>query len=164
MINKQNLWFLTLFSIILVLAVYYVSMPTTSLSAMATNSEKEDAIKTISISESDALASLRVENEETVMQEIENLQGVLLNDKTSTEEKNDAYERLQNININKGKEEELENIIKDKFEIENFVKINKDQINVVVSKSDHNYKIANDIIRTVQEKYEEKMYITVKFQ
>ena len=27
MINKQNLWFLTLFSLILVLSVYYVTMP-----------------------------------------------------------------------------------------------------------------------------------------
>ena len=31
MINKQSLWFLTLFSIILVLGVYYVAMPTNSL-------------------------------------------------------------------------------------------------------------------------------------
>ena len=27
MINKQNLWFLTLFSLILVLSVYYVNIP-----------------------------------------------------------------------------------------------------------------------------------------
>ena len=27
MINKQNLWFLTLFSLILVLSVYYITMP-----------------------------------------------------------------------------------------------------------------------------------------
>ena len=28
MIKKQNLWFLTLFSLVLVLGVYYVTMPT----------------------------------------------------------------------------------------------------------------------------------------
>ena len=27
MLNKQNLWFLTLFSLILVLSVYYITMP-----------------------------------------------------------------------------------------------------------------------------------------
>ena len=27
MISKQNLWFLTLFSLILVLSVYYITMP-----------------------------------------------------------------------------------------------------------------------------------------
>ena len=27
MINKKNLWFLTLFSLILVLSIYYITMP-----------------------------------------------------------------------------------------------------------------------------------------
>ena len=27
MINKKNLWFLTLFSLVLVLSIYYVTMP-----------------------------------------------------------------------------------------------------------------------------------------
>ena len=54
--------------------------------------------------------------------------------------------------------------IKETYSIESFVKINKDQISVVVSSNEHNYKKANDIIRLVQENYKEKMYITVKFQ
>lgn len=164
MINKQSLWFLTLFSIILVLAVYYVSMPTQNLTSLATAATNESAQETISIEESDALASLRVESDEAVLAEMEDLQSVLLNETATTEEKNDAYEKLQDINVNKGNEEELEKKIKEEFNIESFVKINKDQINIVVSSNDHNYKKANDIIRLVQENYEEKMYITVKFQ
>ena len=58
----------------------------------------------------------------------------------------------------------LESKIKETYSIESFVKINKDQISIVVSSNDHNYKKANDIIRLVQENYEERMYITVKFQ
>ena len=166
MINKQSLWFLTLFSIILVLAVYYISMPTTSLATMANKNvnNKTEEKETISIKESDVLASLRIESDESVLAEMEDLQSVLLNEKASVEEKNDAYEKLKNINVNKGKEEELETIIKNTYEVESFVKIEKDQVNIVVSKKDHNYKLANDIIRSVQEKFEEKMYITVKFQ
>ena len=30
MINKQNLWFLTLFSLILILGIYYVTLPNTT--------------------------------------------------------------------------------------------------------------------------------------
>lgn len=30
MINKKNLWFLTLFSLVLVLSIYYVTMPNES--------------------------------------------------------------------------------------------------------------------------------------
>lgn len=166
MINKQSLWFLTLFSIILILAVYYISMPTTSLASLAASSvNNEDKEKeTINIEESDVLASLRIESDEAVLAEMEDLQSVLLNEKASVEEKNDAYEKLQNLNVNKGKEEELEKLIKEKNNVESFVKIEQDKISIVVSKSEHNAKIANDIIRTVQEQFEERMYITVKFQ
>lgn len=164
MINKQSLWFLTLFSIILVLAVYYVSMPNVSLSNLANVSSNEESSATISISESDALAALRVQNDETVLAEMEELQSILLNASASSEEKNDAYEKLQNINTLKGDEEKLEKLIKEKYSVESFVKINKDQINIVVSGNEHNYKCANDLIRLVQDEYKEKMYITVKYQ
>jgi len=90
MINKQSLWFLTLFSIILVLAVYYVSMPNVSLSKLTstTISEKQDEA-TISIEESDVLAALRVESDEAVLADVSELQSILLNETASTEEKNE---------------------------------------------------------------------------
>ena len=34
MVNKQNLWFVTLFSLILVLGIYYVSMSDESLRSL----------------------------------------------------------------------------------------------------------------------------------
>ena len=164
MINKQSLWFLTLFSIILVLAVYYVSMPNINLSKLTSVKDNVEASQTISIEESDTLAALRVQNDEDVLAEMSELQSILLNETTSSDEKNDAYEKLQNINTTKGQEEKLESLIKEKYSIESFVKINKDQISIVVAGSDHNYEKANDLIRLVQDEYKEKMYITVKYQ
>ena len=41
MINKQNLWFLTLFSLILVLSVYYITMPNELLLSKTKTEEKE---------------------------------------------------------------------------------------------------------------------------
>ena len=35
MINKQNLWFITLFSLILILGIYYVSMPKDALTVFS---------------------------------------------------------------------------------------------------------------------------------
>ena len=163
MINKQSLWFLTLFSIILVLAVYYVSMPNINLSKLV-DVDDNNTQSTISIEESDALAALRVKNDEEVLAEMNELQSILLNTSKNTEEKNDAYEKLQDINTIKGQEEKLEKIIKEKYNIESFVKINKDQINIVISENTHSYKSANDIIRLVQNEYKEKMYITIKYQ
>ena len=42
MINKQNLWFLTLFSLILVLSVYYITMPNDLLTKAVKEEEKQE--------------------------------------------------------------------------------------------------------------------------
>ena len=47
MINKQNLWFLTLFCLILVLSVYYVTMPSELLLTNATGNK--DSEKTVTV-------------------------------------------------------------------------------------------------------------------
>ena len=39
MINKQSMWFLTLFSLVLVLVVYYVTMPNDLLKGKITGEE-----------------------------------------------------------------------------------------------------------------------------
>ena len=161
MINKQSLWFLTLFSIILVLSVYYIAMPNNTLATLKENNENA---MTISINETDSLASLRVANDEEIESTMNELQDVLLDDKATLEEKNTAYEKIQNINSNKGKEEAIEKLINDTFSLQSFVKINKDNIKVTISKKEHDSKLANDIIRKIQEEYSNKMYITVKFQ
>ena len=41
MINKKNLWFLTLFSLVLVLSIYYVTMP----SDVIVNKEENDEVQ-----------------------------------------------------------------------------------------------------------------------
>ena len=70
MINKQKLWFLTLFSLILVLSVYYIAMPEASLSSLI-ESEKTSSEKTeTKIDDNDSLATLRIEDDEAVLKEI----------------------------------------------------------------------------------------------
>ena len=66
MINKQNLWFLTLFSLILVLSVYYITMPNDLLIASSSTNtleKKEKSTKETeenTISEVDTITTLRV--------------------------------------------------------------------------------------------------------
>ncbi len=166
MINKQGLWFVTLFSLILVLSIYYVTIKDDDLLSIATNateaSEKNSEV--VETTESSVLVSLRVKDEEEMMAEMESLQTILLDDTASLQEKNDAYNSLQTLNSNKGKEEKLEQKIKEAYQLDSFVKIKNDQINVTVASKEHNSTIANNIIRTIQEEYDQKMYITVKFQ
>ena len=162
LINKQNLWFLTLFSLILVLSIYYLTMPDEVLQTVKTS--KNNTKETLEIKDSDILAALRVEADEETLKEMNSLQEVLLSESATVQEKNDAYEALKNLNQNKGKEEEIENAIKENHKLNSFVKIKQDQVQVVISNKEHDEVLANNIIRTVQSKFDTRMYITVKFQ
>lgn len=171
MINKKNLWFLTLFSLILVLSVYYITMPSEIL--MGTNSnyttntvnkDSDDNKVNVTVEESEILVALRVEANDQMLEEIAELETVLTNVDTSVDEKNNAFEKIKLLNINRGMEEELESKILEEFNLNSFVKINDDQIRIVISKDTHDETLANDIMRSVQSKFDTKMYISVKFQ
>ena len=64
MINKKNLWFLTLFSLVLVLSIYYVTMPSEIFDSKLEN-EKVDK-STVNVEESTVISALKVEDENEV--------------------------------------------------------------------------------------------------
>ena len=166
MINKKSLWFLTLFSLILVLSIYYITMPSELLLTgnNISNNEESDNEPTINIEESDLLVALRVESDEEMSKEIKELELILTNADSSVEEKNNAYEKIKNLNSNRSEEEKLETQIKETHKLESFVKIKGNNISVIVNSNEHSNTIANNIMRTIQSNYEESKYITVKFQ
>lgn len=163
MLTKKNMWFLTLFSIILIMAVYYISLPSDSISKLV-NAEVDNAEEaTVSINESETITALKVSRDESLEKSIDDLKAILTDDTKTTEEKSDAYEALKTLNTNKGKEEALEKLIKSTYNYNNFVKIDNNNIKVVIDTKDHYYDLANKIINTVQSEFENKMYITVSF-
>ena len=164
MINKQKLWFLTLFSLILVLSVYYIAMPEASLSSLIESEKTSSEKNETKIDANDSLATLRIEDDEAVLKEMNELESKLIDKNSNAEEKSNAYEKIQNINYNKGKEDALEKIILDTHNIKSFIKIKDDQISVTLSSKKSSYKEANNIIRTIQKEFKEKKYITVKYQ
>ncbi len=164
MINKQGLWFVTLFSLILVLGIYYVTVKDDDLLALTASNTTQKEAEVVETNESSVLVSLRVKEEEEMLAEMESLQTILLDNTASLQEKNDAYNSLQTLNANKGREESLEKKIKEKYQLDAFIKIKNEQISVTVAGKDHNSTLANNIIRTIQEEYETQMYIVVKFQ
>ena len=164
MINKQKLWFITLFSLILVLGVYYVTMPNELLKTSNIIEVDPDSDPVVSIEESDALTVLKITSDEERLQEMSDLRIILTNVDTTIEDKNNAYEKLKLIEQNKSKEEKLMSKIKKEYNLKSFIKITNNQIKVTIAGSEHNYELANNIIRSIQEEYSEKMYITVKFE
>ena len=163
MINKRSLWFLTLFSLILVLSVYYITMPSELL--MATNKEDTETVSaSVENEESAELVALRVEAEEKMLDQITELKKVLTDSKSTTEEKNKAFEKMQELNKNRGTEEKIENKIKNEFNLKSFVSIDETSVSVTVDSTKHDKDLANKIMRLVQGEFETSMSISVKFQ
>lgn len=161
MINKQNLWFITLFSLILVLGIYYVTMEDDTINVLAGAKDVSEAIE---VKESSVIVALRVQEDEETLKQMEDYQNILLDDAASLEEKNDAYNALQSLNNKKGETEKIEKLITKNFKLDNFVKINNDSISIVIASSEHSTELANNIIRDVQKLYDTQKYITVKFE
>ncbi len=170
MINKKSLWFLTLFSLILVLSVYYITMPNELLLTANMNNKKDiESTKKVSAeadadTESAELVALRVESDEKMLDEMTELKTVLTNSKSTAEEKNEALTKMQNLNKNKGTEEQIEENIKNTNNVDAFVKIENSDVTVVIDSTKHDKKIANEIMKTVQNSFDTTVNITVKFQ
>ena len=162
MINKRSLWFLTLFSLILVLSIYYITMPSELLLTSIKDTNNNEP--TVSVEESDMLVALRVESDETMEEEIERLESVLSNSESSKEEKSEAFDKIKELNNIRAEEEKLEKIIKETYNLKSYIKINTDEIKVIIESKEHSNELANNIMRSIQENYDTYKYITVKFQ
>lgn len=168
MINKRGVWFLTLFSLILVLSVYYITMPQELLlmdnNVNSNKEEKGTDGEEVVIKESEILSALRIEANNQYYDDMNDLKVILTNIDASIDEKNNAFEKLKLLNITKGKEGEIEKQIEKEFNLKAFVKVEGNQVRVVIASDKHDDVLANNIMRAVQNNYENKMYISVKFQ
>lgn len=164
MINKKNLWFLTLFSLVLVLSIYYVTMPSEVFDTSLKDKEiKEESKEEISTNEVSAVETLKVEDDASVQEKINSLKEKLTKKDVTTDEKNSVFEELKTINKNSSKEETIESKVKELCNCDNFVKIEGDNIRVVLDSKESSTTLANNIMRLVQKEFDEKKYISVKF-
>ena len=161
MINKKNLWFLSLFSLVLVLSVYYITMPTELL--LTNNGDVSDNAN-LNIEEVSIVESLRQQDNSSTLEEINKLKATISDNEVTTEDKNKAFDSLKLLNQISSKEELLEEKIKNTLGLDSFIKINGDQIRVVVDSSLHTTSLANNIMKTIQSNFDTKQYIVVQFK
>ena len=169
MISKKGLWFLTLFSLVIVLGVYYVTMPNEIFENEKTvvsnknNNNKRENVKEVNKENTSYIETLKVELDSERASSIEALQEIINDSSKSTAEKNKAYEEMKSINDTKAKEEEIVKKIKDKFSLDAYVKEADDKVEVVIDSKKHDVSLANKIMRCVQEEYDTYKEISVKF-
>ncbi len=164
MINKKGVWFLTLFSLILVLSVYYITMPPELLITSSSKKDNEDSTPVANIEESSILVALRVEADEAMEDEITSLKKIISSADSSVEEKNEAFEKIKELNANRSIEETIEEKIESAYQLKSFVKIDGNNIEVIAHQEKHDNTLANNIMRTVQKEFDTSKNITVKFQ
>lgn len=159
--KKRHLWYFTLLSIIFVLCIYYVTIPNDLLATIPDNDSDSEVVSTIK--EANSLVALRVNLQEERQEQMEVLQKEMTSNK-SNQEKNNAYEKLKYLNEVQSREEDSELKIKDKLGLDCFVKIENNNINCVCISDNHNESLANQVMRLLQENYDNRQNITVKFQ
>lgn len=162
--SKQNLWFLTLFSFILVLGIYYVTMPSDVLKQVEEVIEEKEEAVIEEIEEDTILTAMRVSLEEERKEKLEALQEQLVREELTGIEKNNIYEELKYLNEIQGKEEAIEKKIKKEQNLDCFIKIENTNISATCVSKEHDSALANQIMRLIQKEYDQKMNITVKFQ
>ena len=165
MINKKNLWFLTLFSLILVLSVYYITMPNEVFTNSIIDSDTSTDTKSVNkeVSESNYLATLKIELDEKRNESLKKYESILSDSSASTSDKNGAYEGIKNINSTKAMEEALVSKIKNELSLNSFVEVDSSKVSVVVDKKDHDVKLANKIMNLVQDEFSSYVSVSVKF-
>ena len=168
MINKQGLIFLTLTSLILVLSVYYVTMPTellltTNSSYIKNNEETNDKEEVVKIEEENIISAMKSILNDERRDKVKELNNKLINEKLTIEEKNNIYEEIKVINKLETIEEEIEKIIKDEYKLDSFVKIKDDIIEITIKSSKHDKNLVAKIMTSIEKKYS-NMYISIAFK
>ena len=162
MINKKNLWFLTLFSLVLVLSVYYITMPKELL--LSNNSNTAENTTKVDVKEASIIETLKTQDASATLEEINKLKATISDSTMTTDAKNEAFDALKLLNQISSKEELLEEKVKNTLGLDSFIKIDGDQIRVVVDSNEHSATLANNIMRTIQENFDTKQYISIQFK
>lgn len=167
MINKQGLIFLTLTSLILVLSVYYVTMPSelllTTNSMYVGNDEVKVNKEEVKIDNTTTIMAMKNIHSDEIKEKVKELNNKLTNKELSFEEKNNVYEEIKVIKNIEAMEEDIELIIKSEHKLDSFVKVNDDIIEITINSKNHDKALVAKIISSVEKKYK-NMYVSVSFK
>ena len=168
--KRETIWFGTLFILLVALSILYVVIPTDQPFQVPTSTKTDDPVieevsgEVVTVMASDAITAMQVARDEELDALIATANETINNPESSTEDKNNAYEEMKGITDTKSLEDELEKLIQDTYQVANFINDSTDRIEVVVATTNYDATLANNIMRTIQERFDKHMYITVKFE
>lgn len=162
--NKQALAFLTMFSLILMLSVYYVTLPSDTTVMEQTDVTKENVeAKEKSTSKVNKANKLQEKINEKKDQEINNQSSQVADEKKNENEKKDALEQMDSLTEDKKIQQKIiDELAKDKIQCAVEIKDTTCIITVFEQKDDE--KIANKIMKKVDELTNQKYFLEVSFK
>ena len=151
--NRQAITFLTLFSLILVLSIYYVLLPPeTETNEVAVNSDELSQIEILQEELDQKRADLISENN-----------AIIASSESSSDEIASALASISEAKETAALEKEITKIINDAGFKSAFVEVENKTIKVVVDKKNGKEADANSIIKAVMEKTNNEYQVEVKF-
>ncbi|UOQ42560.1 SpoIIIAH-like family protein [Halobacillus salinarum] len=179
MLKKQTVWLLTMLSLLIVLSVYYMTSPDNGEMAFIQdnqwNEESKDTEQTNAdatkdgtvisqLSTDELFAAIRLDKQNERDQLQEQLSDIVASSNFSTEEKNDAMNKLEALQEAESKESILENTIRASAPYEDvLVRSDEDVVHVTVKANELSKSATNEIIQMVSDEFGEKR-VDVKFQ
>jgi len=172
MIKKDSLWFITLFSLILVLSVYYITMPQNNRFAMddidcntieciIENSTSQEMIES---NDTTVIEVLKIQHTNEINDRLNELRSVIADENTTVAEKNNAYNVIKEIERVNNEELRLVGIIEEEFGYQAIVKILTNEIEVVVGSDIHSVELANEIMNVIKAEFGGNVYVSVDFK
>lgn len=151
--NKQAITFLSLFSLILVLSIYYILVPPA----------EETPVSTTSSQSLTSIETMQNKLDTTHENAISDNNDVIASAGSSEDDINLALSSIQETKDIMDKEKELVNLIKEKGYKEVYVEVGKANIKVVINKKDATSQDASQVIRIINEKMGNNYEVEVKF-
>ncbi|MBH0229832.1 SpoIIIAH-like family protein [Halobacillus yeomjeoni] len=183
MIKKQTVWLLTMLSLLIVLSVYYMTSPDNGEMAFIQDqdwaevtkdekgNENADGVVTTGdgtvisqISTDELFAAIRLDKRNERDQLQEQLSEIVASSNFTTEEKNEALNRIETLKQTQSKESILENTIRASAPYEDvLVRAEEDIVHVTVKSDELSKTETNQIIQMVSDEFGQKR-VQVQFQ
>lgn len=172
-VKRRTVWLLTLFSLVAVISVYYIFEPNEKLNLATIFTD--DTLEQTTLTGVESKGNINTESHlfEDMRMEIANERSQLKdqltqkigNEKTTAEEKNEAYDKMNELIKQESSEAMLEMLIKSLGYSDALVRVEEDKVAVtVLTNEEISKKQANEIIYIVKSELENAGNVVVNTQ
>ncbi|GIN60584.1 stage III sporulation protein AH [Robertmurraya siralis] len=180
LLKKQTVWLLTMLSLVVVLSVYYMTSPDQRQQELAATEEKEEAANQeeegvisetetegeviSSVASDEVFDALRLQLDEERSKYKEELRDIMASTELPSEERGDAYDKIQNLDQVAQKEAVLETLIVAMGYDDALVRADGERVRITVKSNEPSASAANEIIQVVKTELGQMQAVAVEFQ